>query len=383
MPPLLYLFALCNLVIGTGAFVISGILVPISGSLQVSVASAGQAMTVYAMATAVLAPLALVATGGWPRKRALCAGMAVFGLGNLLCAGATTFAVLLLGRALMGVGAMFTPIAAGIAVALVEPARRGRALSLVFLGISLSYVAGVPLGAWLGLRFGWQWPIALVAACAALSLAALLVLLPKDIAAPGASLKGLAPLLSRAPVLWTLSLTLLYFIAIFVVFAYIGPVLQALQPMSSERLSATLAMFGLSGVVGTLVGGWANDRFGPRRTLFAQLALLGTMMAVLPFTRGHYAWIVLALVTWGVAGFGMMAPQQSRLASLEPAQAPLLLSRNTSMLYFGTALGAAIGGAAASRVAFDRFAWVGVPFAVAGLVTLRMGMARPKALEPA
>ena len=165
MPPLLYLFALCNLVIGTGAFVISGILVPISGSLQVSVASAGQAMTVYAMATAVLAPLALVATGGWPRKRALCAGMAVFGLGNLLCAAATTFGVLLLGRALMGVGAMFTPVAAGIAVALVEPARRGRALSLVFLGVSLSYVIGLPLGAWLGLRYGWQWPIALVAAC--------------------------------------------------------------------------------------------------------------------------------------------------------------------------------------------------------------------------
>ncbi|MFL6662004.1 MAG: MFS transporter [Rhizobacter sp.] len=383
MPPLLYLFALCNLVIGTGAFVISGILVPISGSLQVSVASAGQAMTVYAMATAVLAPLALVATGGWPRKRALCAGMAVFGLGNLLCAVATTFGVLLLGRALMGVGAMFTPVAAGIAVALVEPARRGRALSLVFLGVSLSYVIGLPLGAWLGLRFGWQWPIVLVAAFAALSLVALVVLLPKDIAAPGASFKGLAPMLARGSVLWTLSLTLLYFIAIFVVFAYIGPVLQALHPMSSERLSATLAMFGLSGVAGTLVGGWANDRFGARRTLFAQLALLGSMMAVLPFTRGHYAWIVLALVTWGVAGFGMMAPQQSRLASLEPAQAPLLLSLNTSMLYFGTALGAAIGGAAASRVAFDQFAWVGVPFAVAGLVTLRMGIARPKALEPA
>src|SRR2546430_17128916 len=90
MPPLLYLFALCNLVIGTGAFVISGILVPISGSLQVSVASAGQAMTVYAMATAVLAPLALVATGGWPRKRALCAGMAVFRARNPLCAPPTT-----------------------------------------------------------------------------------------------------------------------------------------------------------------------------------------------------------------------------------------------------------------------------------------------------
>ena len=78
MPRLLYLLAVCNLVIGTGAFVLSGVLVPIAGSLQVSVAAAGQAMTAYALATAVLAPLALVLTGGWPRRRALVFGMAVF-----------------------------------------------------------------------------------------------------------------------------------------------------------------------------------------------------------------------------------------------------------------------------------------------------------------
>ena len=129
MPRLLYAFALCNLVIGTGAFIIGGILGPISGSLHVSVATAGQAMTGYALSTAALAPLMLVLTGRWRRKRALCFGMAVFALGNTLCALAPDFATLVAGRILMGVGAMFTPIAAGIAVALVEPERRGRALS--------------------------------------------------------------------------------------------------------------------------------------------------------------------------------------------------------------------------------------------------------------
>jgi DHA1 family inner membrane transport protein len=370
MPRLLYLFTLCNLVIGTGAFIIAGILAPISGSLNVSVATAGQAMTVYALSTAVLAPLALVLTGGWPRKRALCFGMAMFAAGNALCALAASFPVLLLGRVLMGVGAMFTPIAAGIAVALVEPVRRGRALSLVFLGISLSYVVGLPLGAWIGFRFGWQWPIALVAALALVSGIALAVLLPKNIQAPGASFKGLGSLLSQAPVLWTLSLTLLYFVAIFLVFAYIGPVLQALYPMSSERMSLTLALFGLSGVIGTLIGGWANDRFGPRRSLTLQLALLGGTMVLVPLTKGHYPLLVTVFLVWGIAGFGMMAPQQSRLAVLSPAQAPVLLSLNTSMLYFGTALGAAIGGAVVGRVGFAHMAWVGVPFALAGLATL-------------
>lgn len=382
MPRLLYLFALCNLVIGTGAFVISGVLVPISSDLQVSVAAAGQAMTVYALATAVLAPLALVLTGHWPRRRALWFGMGVFGLGNLVCALAPNLPVLLGGRMLMGLGAMFTPIVAGITVALVEPARRGRALSIVFLGASLSYVIGVPLGAWLGLRYGWQWPIGLVATLALLSCAVLATLLPRDIAAPGASFKGLGAVVLQRSVVWTLSLTLLYFTAIFLVFSYIAPVLQALVPMSSERLSFTLMLFGLSGVLGTVIGGWANDRFGPRRSLVVQLTLLGSMMALVPLTRGQYALLVVVLMVWGTAGFGMMTPQQSRLAAIAPAQAPILLSLNTSMLYVGTALGAAIGGVVVGQVGFAYLAWVSVPFALAGLATLWISARKP-ALLPA
>ncbi|HEX6362463.1 MAG TPA: MFS transporter [Albitalea sp.] len=383
MPRLLYAFALCNLVIGTGAFVIGGILVPIGDALGVGVATAGQAMTAYALATAVLAPLALVATGGWPRRRALCASMGVFALGNALCALAPDFATLVAGRVLMGAGAFFTAASAGIAVALVEPARRGRALSLVFLGISLSYVVGLPLGAWLGFRFGWRWPIALVAALSLAGVVALARLLPRDIAAPGASFAGLRPLLAQPAVLLALSLTLLYFIAIFTVFAYIGPVLQALRPMSPEALSATLAAFGASGVVGTLAGGWANDHFGARRSLAVQLTVLGTTMVLLPLAQGHHALVVATLVTWGIAGFGMMAPQQSRLAALSPAQAPILLSLNTSMLYVGTAFGAAIGGAAAGHVGFERLSWVGAPFAAAGLATLWLSARHAASLKPA
>ena len=279
MPPLLYLLSLCNLVVGTGAFVISGLLAPIACALHVSVASAGQAMTAYALSTAVLAPLALVWTGRWPRKHALLFGMAVFAAGNAVCALAGNLPLLLAGRVLMGVGAMFTPAAAGIAVAMVEPARRGRALSLVFLGISMSYVIGLPLGAWLGFGLGWAWPIALVAGCALLACVVLAWRLPATIAAPGASFAGLPQLLANRSVLWTLVLTLLYFCAVFVVFAFIGPVLQALWPMSTAMISVTLMVVGISGVVGTLVGGWANDRFGAVRTLAVQLCALAVSTA--------------------------------------------------------------------------------------------------------
>jgi len=376
MNHLLYLFALVNLVIGTGAFVIAGILKPISDALAVSIPAAGQAMTTYALATALLVPVALVLTGRLRRKLAMQTALAVFTIGNLVCALAPSLPLLLLGRVLMGIGAMFTPLAAGLAVSMVEPARRGKALALVFLGVSLAYVVGLPLGAWLGFRYDWHVPIMVIAAASLLALIAVTVLVPGDMQGPGANFDGLSVVAKVPEVRWTLLFTLLYFTAIFCVFSYIGPVQQALNPMTTEQLSLTLAMFGVSGVAGTLVGGWANDRFGSLPTLRVQITLLGCMMLVLPFTQGNYALTVLAFVLWGTAGFGMMAPQQSRLAAVSPQNAPLLLSLNTSMLYLGTALGAALGGVFVGAVpgegyiTFDRLSWVGLPFAVAAGLTL-------------
>jgi DHA1 family inner membrane transport protein len=370
MPRLLWLFCLVNLIIGSSAFVIGGILGPIAQGLAISVPTAGQAMTAYALSTAVLAPLVMLATGGWPRKRALVAALVLFALGNLLCALATSFAVLIAGRVLMGLGAVFTPLAAGIAVALVEPARRGKALALTFLGISLSYVVGVPLGAWLALAYEWHTPIRLFTALSVVTLAAVAVWVPADIRAPGASFGGLGALLARRDVLAVLAVTLAYFTAIFIVFGYIGPVLQALVSMSREQQSLTLALFGLSGVAGTLIGGAANDRFGASRTMLLQLTVLGATMLLLPFTQGSWPALMTTLLVWGTAGFGMMAPQQSRLAALSPSQAPLLLSLNTSMLYLGTALGAVVGGAVAARLGFVQLAWAGLPFVAIGLAIL-------------
>jgi DHA1 family inner membrane transport protein len=281
--------------------------------------------------------------------------------------------MLLAGRVLMGLGAVFTPIAAGIAVAVVEPARRGQALALTFLGISLSYVVGVPIGAWLALAYEWHAPVWLFTALSALACVAVVWRVPADIRAPGANFAGVPALLARRDVLAVLAITFLYFVAIFAVFTYIGPVLQTLVPMGREQQSLTLALFGLSGVAGTLLGGVANDRFGPRRSLIVQLTVLGSTMAVLPLTAGSWPALVATLLVWGTAGFGMMVPQQSRLAALAPAQAPLLLSLNTSMLYLGTAAGAVVGGAFAARLGFAHLGWAGVPFVAAGLAILLAG----------
>ena len=370
MPRLLYFFALCNLVIGSGAFVLSGILQPLAHELGISIAAAGQVMTAYAVATALLAPVLIFLTATWPRKRAIQLALALFTAGNLVSALAPSLGVLMLGRVLMGAGAMFTAAVSAYAVTLVVPALRGRALSTVFLGISISYAVALPIGAWLGFAYGWHVPVWLCAVASLAALVAATVLLPKGGVTQGASFAGFARAARQHAVLRVWLRTLLFFIAIFSVFTYVGPVLLALNDMGSPLLSMVLAIFGMAGVAGTLLGGWANDRFGSLPTLRVQLTVLFGTMCLLPLTQGHLLLTVMTLVVWGLTGFGLTAPQQSRLVSLSPTQAPLLLSLNSSMLYLGTALGAVVSGALINRIGLAQLGWVGAPFALAALLTL-------------
>jgi DHA1 family inner membrane transport protein len=236
--------------------------------------------------------------------------------------------------------------------------------------MSISYAVGVPVGAWLGFEYGWRVPVGLSALASTAALLAMSRLVPAQLASASGSFAGFRAAAAQPAVLRVWLRTLLYFLAIFSVFTYVGPVLQALNPMSPVGLSITLAVFGLAGVGGTLLGGWANDRFGALRTLRVQLSLLVLMMCLLPLTRGNLPATLATLIVWGLAGFGMMSPQQSRLASLAGGQAPLLLSLNSSMLYLGTALGAIVSGALLGPIGFERLGWVGVPFGLLALLTL-------------
>ena len=370
MPRILYFFALCNLVIGSGAFVLSGILQPLARELGISVAAAGQVMTAYAIATAVLAPVLIVLTASWPRKRTIQLALGLFTLGNLVSALAPTLGVLLLGRVLMGAGAMFTAAVSAYAVTLVTPSLRGRALSTVFLGMSISYAVALPIGAWLGFEYGWHTPVWLFAAASLAALLAATVLLPKGMVTVNASFAGFKTAAKQSAVQRVWLRTLLFFIAIFSVFSYVGPVLLALNAMGATQLSVVLAIFGLAGIAGTLLGGWATDCFGSLCTIGVQLTVLVSMMCLLPLTQGSLVATVATMVVWGIAGFGLTAPQQSRLVTLSPTQAPLLLSLNSSMLYLGTALGAIISGALIQSVGVANLSWVGAPFGLAALLTL-------------
>jgi DHA1 family inner membrane transport protein len=372
LPRLLYLFGLVNLVIGTAAFMNAGLLVPMAKSFGVGVGAVGQATTVYSLATALLAPAFLVATAGLAPGVALAIALVLFAAGNVVTALAPDLITLLGARVLMGCGSAATAMMAGLAVAIAPIERRAQALSIVFVGMSLSYVTGIPLATWVGLGWGWRLPVWAAVVLTLLAAGALWKALPAARqGVTGPSLRGAAALLRQRAVLAVFSLTLVYFIAIFSVFSYMGPVLKSLKPLEPGALSAVISVFGVAGVVGTLSGGRAADRLGARRSLTLSLSGLSLCLLLLPLTAGHLWAMVAVLMVWGVFGFSMMAPQQVRLAQLAGPDTPLALSLNNSMLYLGIALGAAVGGAALSHLEPRYLPWVGAPFAMVALCWLR------------
>jgi DHA1 family inner membrane transport protein len=372
LPRLLYLFGLVNLVIGTAAFMNAGLLVPMAKSFGVGVGAVGQATTVYSLATALLAPAFLVATAGLAPRVALAIALVLFAAGNVVTALAPDLTTLLGARVLMGCGSAATAMMAGLAVAIAPIERRAQALSIVFVGMSLSYVTGIPLATWVGLGWGWRLPVWAAVVLTLLAAGALWKALPAARqGVTGPSLRGAAALLRQRAVLAVFSLTLVYFIAIFSVFSYMGPVLKSLKPLEPGALSAVISVFGVAGVVGTLSGGRAADRLGARRSLTLSLSGLSLCLLLLPLTAGHLWAMVAVLMVWGVCGFSMMAPQQVRLAQLAGPDTPLALSLNNSMLYLGIALGAAVGGAALSHLEPRYLPWVGAPFAMVALCWLR------------
>jgi MFS transporter, DHA1 family, inner membrane transport protein len=371
MPSILYFLSLCNFTIGTSAFVLGGIVAQIAAGLSVTPAAAGQAMTFYALSTALLAPVASLVTRQWRRRTALSTALFLMALGGAICAASESVTWLYIGRIVMGIGAVFTPMASGIAVASVDIAQRGKALSTTFLGMSFSYVLGIPLGNWISAHYGWRWAISSIALACGLMAIFCWLFVPKALRINSGGFTGIAPLLKNPRVIKNLSVTLLYFSAIFAVFSYIGPVLGDLQPqLSATEIGIVLAIFGIAGVAGTVSGGWATDKFGSRSTLLVQMLGMGMMMAVLPFTATQAPIMVACLFIWGVCGFGMMTPQQASLASIDISRAPLLLSLNTSMLYFGTAIGAIVGGIAGANFGYGKISWTAMVFCGAAFAVL-------------
>ena len=340
-----WLLALGAFATGTDAQVISGILPQISADLSVSLDTAGGVVSVYAVTYAVSAPILAALTVHIRRDRAAVLALAVFTIANALCALAPTFAILIGARILAGLsGGLFIPTAYALAAGLAPPERKGAALSVIAFGLTGAIVAGVPLGILVGDGFGWHAAFWLVTAISAIALVGIAMLVPPPLAIPSAATlpERFAPLV-HAPTLLALLPTLLCLGLNGGVYTYLGAMLHERGYATGITLAA-FSLFGLGALTGSQLGGRLADRYGPLRPMFVALAVSVIVGLVVPRALNALWSIGLVSFALGAAPWPIVLGQQRRLMALAPRHVEVVLALNNSFVYFGIAVGTAVGG---------------------------------------
>ena len=346
MPVALYALTVGAFGIGVTEFVIMGLLLQVSADLGISVPLAGLLMTGYALGVFVGAPVLTIATRTLPRKTTLLVLMAIFTLGNLAAALSPSFGWLMAARIVTALAhGTFFGVGSLVATSLVAPERKASAIALMFTGLTLATLLGVPFGSWLGLAFGWRSTFWAVTAIGLVALVVLAVFVPADRerVVPG-SLAEEFKVLTRPQVQLGLIMTVLGFGGIFAVFTFIQPILVQLAGFSEAAVSPILLVFGGGLVVGNLLGGrWADRRLAP--ALIGSITLLTIAMFASGFAFHSQAGAVIAAFVLGAAAFATVAPLQMWvLQQAGGAGQGLASSLNIAAFNLGNAFGAWLGG---------------------------------------
>jgi DHA1 family inner membrane transport protein len=368
MPLPILALAFATFAIGTTEFVIMGILPDLAQALSVSIPSTGLLVSGYALGVAVGAPVLALLTSRLPRKLALLLLMSIFIVGNVFCALAPDYPALMIARVITSFAhGCFFGIGSVVAASLVAQKKRASAIALMFTGLALANVLGVPLGTFIGQTLGWRatfWAVTVVGVLAA---AALVVLVPSSEDSGALDLRAELGVLAKVQVWLALAMTILGFGGVFVVFTYIAPILEEASGFAPSSVTLLLVLFGIGLVIGNSAGGKLADRRGVRG-LLAVFAVLVLVMAV--FTRTMHAPVPAAvtLFVWGIAAFATVPGLQMYV--LQRAQdAPHLASTlNIGAFNIGNALGAWLGGVALSRgVKLDGLPWLAAMMTLAAI----------------
>jgi predicted MFS family arabinose efflux permease len=330
--------------VGTDSFVVAGILPQVANSLNVSVSVAGQMVTVYALSYALLSPLIAAFASHWPRKRLLLAGLAVFVAGNVITALAPTMGWVLFSRFIAGLGAaMYSPTATASGAALAPPEKRAQALAVVIAGLSSATALGSPLGSFIGSLGNWRDTLWFVSAVGLVAAVAVHLMLPAIAALPSASLRQRLAPLRDSRVALTLLTTLAAYAGMFSVYTYMGVSFDRATGGRAEVLAGLMLLWGVAATVGNLAAGRLTDRYGSRVIINGAIAVLVLNFLALPWSSATLPTAAIALVIWGLCGWGLVVPQQARLISIAPAAAPLLMGLNSAALYVGVSIAGVVG----------------------------------------
>ncbi|MGW5572054.1 MFS transporter [Nocardia thailandica] len=372
MPLGLLALALGGFGIGLTEFVIAGLLSSVATDMDVSVPTAGYLISGYALAVVAGALALTPVVTRKPPKRALQLLMILFTVGNVASALAPGYAALLGGRVLAALahGAFFG-IGAVLAASLVPAEKKAGAISIMFGGLTVANVLGVPLGTFIGQQWGWRATFAVIAVVGLAALAGITALVPETPASARRPDLRAELAVFREPQVWySLGLTVLVFGGMFGAFMYIEPLLTRVTGFSQGAVPWLLVLFGVGLFFGNLVGGRLADR-ALTRTLAALTLALGAALVLFALLAEHRLAVFVLLPAMGFFGFGATPGLQMRVLDYAGAAPTLASSANIAAFNVGNFLGVWLSGLAiAAGLGWVSPLWVGAGFAATGLVVL-------------
>ncbi|WPD77475.1 MFS transporter [Dickeya fangzhongdai] len=380
MPLALLALTISAFAIGTTEFVIVGLVPTIADQLAISLPSAGLLVSIYALGVAVGAPVLTALTGALPRKPLLVGLMALFTAGNLLAWLAPNYATLVAARLLTGLAhGVFFSIGSTIATSLVPKEKAASAIAIMFGGLTVALVTGVPLGTFIGQHAGWRETFLAVSALGVISLLSSLMLVPNTI--PGraiASLKAQLQLqvLTHPRLLMIYAITALGYGGVFTAFTFLAPMMQDLAGFSPAAVSWILLGYGVSVAIGNLWGGKLADRHGAVPALTFIFAALALLLLVFQFTASIQYAALATVLAMGVFAFGNVPGLQVYVVQKAEQYAPhavdVASGLNIAAFNVGIALGSVIGGQTVARGGLAQTPWIGAVIVAAALLLITL-----------
>ncbi|GIN93667.1 MFS transporter [Siminovitchia terrae] len=355
------LLAAAAFVVGTVELIVGGILDLITADLHISVSAAGQFITVFSIAFALSAPILMNLTAKVERKTLYLTSLGVFLLSNVMIAFSSSYSLILFARILSAMsGAIIIVLSITLAPRLVSSSHKGRALGIIYMGISGSLVLGVPIGMLIGNTYGWRAPFLLIAGMSALAILGIAVFLKKSPPAKAIPLREQLASLRDSKIVSGQLISFLMLTGHLTLYAYFAPYVQSLFPISPGTLSLVYFLFGIAAVSGGGLGGWISDHWGTERALIVIVICFAIVMFILPFAAeiSFYVFLV-AVMVWSALSWALSPAQQTYLMQSAPKTADIQLSLNTSVMHLGVASGSFIGGVVIQQSSVANNSWVG------------------------
>lgn len=374
MPIALFALTLSAFAIGTTEFVIVGLIPTMANDLSVSLPSAGLLVSLYALGVAIGAPVLTALTGKWKRKNVLLAVMSLFVIGNGFAWQAPNYETLIIARILTGLAhGVFFSIGSTIATGLVPKEKAASAIAIMFTGLTVALVTGVPLGTYIGQTFGWQATFLVVALLGLIALIGSALLVPSNLKQPPATkLSAQLKVLTQPRLLLVYAITALGYGGTFTAFTFLAPILEEVSGFDASAVSLIMLVYGVSVAVGNIWGGKMADKMGPIKALTVIFVGLALILVLFGFTAYNPITAVLTILIWGAFAFGNVPGLQVYIVNLAEKYAPdavdVASGLNIAAFNVGIALGSWGGGIIVEESGLMDTPWIGAGIVVVALL---------------